>query len=119
MTASTSSSSAGLVQRLSPRLTGKQRRYLRTLAHSLKPLVYVGQKGISENLIENVSAQLLAHELIKVKIHEGDGMVEAAEAIVAGTGAQLAQKIGHTLVLYRPHPEKPTITLPRDTAAGS
>ncbi|RAL21718.1 ribosome assembly RNA-binding protein YhbY [Lujinxingia litoralis] len=119
MTASNSSSGAGLVQRLSPGLTGKQRRHLRTLAHSLKPLVYVGQRGVSDNLIENVQAQLLAHELIKVKIHEGDGLAEAAEAIVAGTGAQLAQKIGHTLVLYKAHPKKPTIRLPRDAAEGS
>ena len=97
---------------MSPRLTGKQRRYLRGLAHDKKPIVMVGQKGISESLIENFEAALLAHELVKVKVHGGDGLEEAAEALHKATGAQLAQRIGFTLVFYRPHPKEPTIGLP-------
>ena len=104
---------AGLVTRLSPRLTGKQRRHLRGLAHDLKPIVLVGQKGITTNLIENFEAALLAHELVKVKVHEGDGLVETAESLCKATGAQLAQQIGFTLVFYRPHPKTPTIRLPK------
>lgn len=107
------SSTRGLVTRLSPRLTGKQRRYLRGLAHELKPIVLVGQRGLSDNLIDNFRAALLAHELVKVKVHEGDGLVEVAEALHEATGAQLAQKIGFTLIFYLPHPEKPEIRLPR------
>lgn len=103
---------AGLVQRLSPRLTGEQRRYLRSLAHDRDPIVRVGQRGISENLIENFRAALLAHELVKVKVHGGDGLVEVAEAFHEATGAQLAQKIGFVLVFYKPHPDDPTIQLP-------
>ena len=103
---------AGLVTRLSPRLTGKQRRYLRGLAHDQKPIVLIGQHGISENLIENFEAALLAHELVKVKVHGGDGLEEAAQALYEATGAQLAQHIGFVLVFYKPHPEKPTINLP-------
>lgn len=110
--ASNGKSTIGLVSRLSPRLTGKQRRYLRGLAHDLKPIVLVGQKGLSENLVDNFRAALLAHELVKVKVHEGDGLVETAEAFHEQTGAQLAQKIGFTLVFYQPHPEDPTINLP-------
>ncbi len=105
-------STAGMVTRLSPRLTGAQRRYLRKMAHELKPIVLVGQKGLSDNLIENFEAALLAHELVKVKVHGGDGLVEVAEAFHEATGAQLAQNIGFTLVFYRPHPEDPQITLP-------
>lgn len=106
-------SNASLVSRFSPRLTGAQRRYLRGLAHDLKPVVLVGQHGMSENLIENVRDALLAHELIKVKVHGGDGLAEAAEAIYEATDAQLAHKIGFTLVFYKPHPDKPTIRLPQ------
>lgn len=106
-------STVGLVARLSPRLTGKQRRYLRSLAHDLKPIVLVGQRGLSEGLIENFEAALLAHELVKVKVHEGEGLVETAEAFFEATGAQLAQRIGFTLVFYKPHPKDPTIKLPR------
>lgn len=103
----------GLVVRLSPGLTGKQRRYLRGLAHDLKPIVLVGQRGLSESLIENFEAALLAHELVKVKVHEGDGLEETAQAFCEATGAQLVQRLGFTLVFYRPHPKKPVIRLPR------
>lgn len=103
----------GLVARLSPKLSGKQRRYLRGLAHDLKPIVLVGQRGVSPNLIENFEAALLAHELVKVKVHEGEGLEETAQAFYEATGAQLAQRLGFTLVFYRPHPKKPVIRLPR------
>ncbi len=103
---------AGMVSRLSPRLTGQQRRHLRSLAHELKPIVLVGQRGINENLIDNFRAALLAHELVKVKVHGGDGLVETAEVLHDETGAQLAQQIGHMLVFYKPHPEEPEINLP-------
>lgn len=103
----------GLVQRLSPGLSGKQRRHLRSEGHSLDPVVMVGQRGISENLIENFEAQILAHELIKVKVHEPGAMAEVAEQIHEKTGAQLAQKIGKMLLFYKPHPEQPKIQLPQ------
>lgn len=101
-----------LVKQLSPELTGKQRRHLRSLGHGLDPVLMVGQRGISDNLIENFEAQILAHELIKVKVHEADEMDEVAQQLHEATGAQLAQKIGKMLLFYKPHPEKPTISLP-------
>lgn len=106
------SSTRGMVSRLSPRLTGAQRRYLRSLAHELNPIVLVGQRGISENLIDNFRQALLDHELVKVKVHGGDEIAEVAEQLHQETGAQLAQHIGHILVFYKPHPEDPEITLP-------
>jgi RNA-binding protein len=106
-------SKAEMVKRLSPRLTGKQRRFLSGLAHDRKPIVQIGQRGISEGLIENFEAALLAHELVKVKVHEGEGLSEAAQALHQATGAQLAQQIGFILVFYRPHPKSPTLRLPK------
>lgn len=102
-----------LVQRLSPKLTGKQRRYLRSLAHTLNPIVLVGQNGVTPSLIENLEAALLAHELVKVKVHDADEVDGVAEDLHDATGAQLAQRIGKTLVLYRAHPKKPVIVLPK------
>ncbi len=102
-----------LVQRLSPNLDGKARRHLRSLAHDLNPIVLVGQKGISEGLIENFEAALLAHELVKVKVHDAGAIEETAEAFHAATDAQLAQHIGKMLIFYKPHPEEPKIRLPR------
>ena len=104
---------AGLVERLSPELNGKERRHLRSLAHDLKPIVMVGQKGITEGLIDNMRDALLSHELIKVKVHDSDSIDEIAEALHSATGAQLAQKIGKMLVFYQPHPEDPEIRLPK------
>lgn len=101
-----------IVERLSPDMSGDQRRFLRGLAHDLKPIVWVGQKGVSEALLENVDAALLSHELIKVKVHDKDDLDAAAEALCEGTGAQLPVVIGKTLILYRPHPESPKIQLP-------
>jgi RNA-binding protein len=103
----------GLVEELSPDLTGNQRRHLRSLAHSLKPVVLVGQRGVSDPLIENLDQQLLAHELVKVKVHGGDEIEEVARQLHEGVEAALVQWIGNMLVYYRPHPEKPTIHLPQ------
>lgn len=102
----------GLVEELSPELSGKQRRHLRSLAHSLKPVVLVGQKGVSEGLVENLQEQLLAHELVKVKVHGGDDIEAVARQLHDGADAALVQWIGNNLVFYRPHPEEPTIHLP-------
>ena len=95
-------------------LTGKQRRYLRGLAHNLKPIVHVGKDSVSDTLIAAVDQALLDHELIKVKIGEnaeGDRH-EIAEKIGQGTLSEVAQVLGKTIILYRPHPDNPTIDLP-------
>ncbi len=101
-----------IVETLSPGLSGKQRRHLRGLAHDLKPIVWVGQNGITDGLIDNLESALLAHELVKVKVHDSDDLEESAKALHEATGAELAQVIGKNLVFYRAHPKKPTIQLP-------
>lgn len=104
----------GLVEDLSKGLTPKQRRHLKALAHPLKPIVLVGQKGVSPNLIDNLDAALLAHELVKVKVHDADSLVEVATELAEACGAQLVQSIGKTLAFYRAHPDEPVIALPRN-----
>ena len=95
-------------------LTGKQKRFLRGRGHHIKPLVHIGKLGLAPVLIEQVEQCLLAYELIKVKVLESSPMtkVECAHAISMATGALLAQTVGHTLLVYRPHPEKPVLQLP-------
>lgn len=105
------SSTPGLIGRLSPKLTNPQRKTLRGLGHDLNPVVLVGQRGISENLLENVEQALLDHELIKVKVHDPDIIDEVATRIHETTGAQLAQKIGKVLLFFRAHPKEPVIKL--------
>jgi RNA-binding protein len=107
-----SAETPNLVHLLSPNLDGAQRRYLRSLAHELKPVVQVGNKGVTDALLEQVEAALLAHELIRVKVHDREALDEAATLICKGTGCQLAQRLGKTLLLFRAHPATPSISLP-------
>mgnify|MGYP001466916955 CR=1 FL=1 len=95
-------------------LSGKQKRYLRGLAHPLKPVVQVGQKGLSEALLKQINMQLDIHELIKVKLGQ-DCPVQKNEAslfLCKETGAAIVQTIGRTLVLYQPREDSPEISLP-------
>ena len=97
-------------------LTEKQKRHLRGRAHALKPVVIVGQAGVTRPLLEEIGAALQAHELIKVKVNAGDREERAAmsERIVDETGADAVQRIGQMLVLFRRNTEKPAVTLPPD-----
>jgi RNA-binding protein len=93
-------------------LTSQQRQYLKGLAHSLRPVVQVGQSGVSDSLIAAVNQALLDHELIKVRLFRPENKRAAADELIQKTGAHLAGLIGHTVILYRQHPEKPKIRLP-------
>lgn len=103
-------------------LTAKQKQYLKSLAHGLDPVVQVGSKGISDQLIEQIRDQLVAHELIKVRFNTESAAqpAESAEELTARTRSQLVQKTGRVLTLYRRHDEKPRIELPKaKSAAGA
>ncbi len=92
-------------------LTSKQRKQLRGLAHDLHPLVHVGQQGLSEGVVAAIERALLDHELIKVRLHEPEDKHGHAEELAARCHATLCGLIGHTLILYKQHPEKPTIKI--------
>lgn len=105
----------GVVVRCSPALNGTQRRYLRSIAHHLKPIVMVGDKGLHEGVLKQVERALLDHELIKVKLRGAsvEDRRKAAEFFHKNAKAQVAQILGRMLLLYKEHPEKPKIELPR------
>ncbi len=94
-------------------LRGFQRKYLRGLAHSLKPAVQIGRLGITADVLREVERALDDHELIKVAMHKPKSKKAMAAELAGGTGAQLAGLVGHTAILYREHAEKPSIVLPR------
>ncbi len=84
-------------------LTPKQVRYLKSLAHHLKPVVQIGKEDISDSVISATERELQNHELIKVKIgqNSGVGKKEAAAEISEKTGSGLVQLIGKTIILYK------------------
>lgn len=67
----------------------------------------VGHSGVTEGVVKATAAALLAHELIKVRLHEPEDKKGMAQAIADGTQAMLCGLIGHTAILYRPHPTRP------------
>lgn len=96
-------------------ITPKQRAYLKSLAHHLKPVAYVGKEGVSPSTVRSVEEALNTRELIKIKVQEAaplDVREAGAEIETRITGSELVQTIGRVAVLYRPHPEKPEIHLP-------
>ncbi|MEZ4220138.1 MAG: ribosome assembly RNA-binding protein YhbY [Polyangiaceae bacterium] len=97
-----------------PTLTGKQRSHLRALAHALKPIVQIGQKGLTAGVTQELSAALETHELVKVKL-DSDRAREAEELLIAlerDAECHVVQHIGRTFVVYRMRERDPTIVLP-------
>jgi RNA-binding protein len=95
-----------------PQPTPRQRQWLRGRAHALRPVVLVGQAGVTDAVVRSVDAALGARELIKVRLHEPEDKHAAAEELATRTGAALCGLVGHTVILYRPHPDRPVIALP-------
>jgi RNA-binding protein len=96
-------------------LTPRQRQHLKGLAHSLKPLLFVGKEGVTETGARAVADAFNTRELIKVKVQESapDDARESGRQLAGRVaGAHLVQVIGRTVVLYRPHPTEPRIKLP-------
>jgi RNA-binding protein len=92
-----------------PELSGRQRKSLRGLAHALEPVVQVGQAGVTASVVRAVDAALTAHELVKVRLREPEDKQAAARELADGTSSALCGLVGHTVILYRPHPERPRI----------
>ena len=102
-----------------PPLRGHQRRWLRARAHELRPLVHVGESGVSQAVLSALDEALLDHELVKVRLHQPEDKRSTARILAEGVGAHLCGVVGHTVILYRPHPEHPRLTLPQREPASS
>lgn len=89
--------------------SSKLRKVLRAAGHHLSPVVQVGKEGVSDAVLRQLDEQLGAHELVKVRIgtESPEDRFEAADRLGAAVGAQVAQILGRTVLVYRKHPEKP------------
>lgn len=90
------------------KLTPAERSALRAEAHGLKPVVMIGESGLTEAVMKEISASLDAHGLIKVRVFGDDREERIAiyETICNELGAAPIQHIGKLLVLYRPKKEE-------------
>jgi RNA-binding protein len=95
------------------KLTETQKRYLRKLAHPLKPLVLIGQNGLTDSVLREIDLTIAHHELIKIRVSgaDRDDKKVMIGKICEQVNAELVQQIGHVAVLYR-RAEKPKIELP-------
>jgi RNA-binding protein len=95
-------------------LTGKQKRYLRSLAVKITPSLQVGKLGISDNVVLQLEEALTARELTKVRVISSSpvNVNDAASILSERTESEIVQVIGHSIVLYR-QGEKPEISLPK------
>ncbi len=90
------------------KLKGFQRSYLRSLAHDLDPVVFIGQNGITEAVERSINEALDAHELIKLKFIEfkkKEQKDQISQGIEERTGCQMVGMIGHVAIFYRRHKE--------------
>ncbi|MEX1273784.1 MAG: ribosome assembly RNA-binding protein YhbY [Gammaproteobacteria bacterium] len=95
-------------------LTDAQKKFLRTLAHPKKPVVIIGNAGLTDAVVKEIDQALDAHELIKVRARvERDERDELIAEILDRTRASQIQRIGHVLTLFRRNHAKPKIDFPR------
>jgi len=95
-------------------LSEKQLRFLRGRAHALKPVIQIGQHGLTAAVTAETVRALTDHELIKVRVHAADRAARdgAIAALVEQTASSLVQRIGHVAVLFKPRSPLSRIPLP-------
>ncbi len=83
------------------------KKKLKSQAHNLKPVVMIGQAGLTTSVLAEIELALDSHELIKIKIRaERDERQQIREQICNETHAELIQSIGQVIVIYRLNPKK-------------
>lgn len=84
-------------------LTNAEKKRFRAIGHNLKPVVIIAQKGLTENIGQEINRALESHELIKVKLQVPDRETkqQLIEGICKDYQAEAVQSIGHVALLYR------------------
>ncbi len=85
----------------------KRKQRLKAKAHALKPVVLIGQRGLTEAVLTEIDNALKAHELIKVRVNANDRQErqEMVAIICRRLEAEPVQLLGHVVTLYRENPE--------------
>jgi RNA-binding protein len=95
------------------KLTTKQIKFLKAQAHKLKPVVILGNAGLTDAVLNEIEARIEHHELIKVRLNADnrENRLSMIEKIAASVHANLISTIGHIAIFYRPA-KTPAIKLP-------
>lgn len=96
-------------------LSKKQTKFLRGRCHELKAVIMLGQKGLTDEVLNELEIALTHHELVKIKLSSDDREARSLliDAICDRTGSEVVQSIGKTVSVYRTNPDKPVIDIPR------
>ena len=96
-------------------LSESQKKYLRGRGHDLKPVITVGDAGLSASLMAEYESTIAHHELIKVRIRVGDRGARNAiiDELCASSSAELIQRVGNVALIYRENADEKKIIIPR------
>ena len=97
------------------KLTPTQRRHLTALGHHLQPIVTIGKDGLTDGVVAALVQALEDHELVKVKVGTSstEDRKELATRIAEPAGGEFVHMVGRTMLIFRAHPDKPKIKLPK------
>ncbi len=95
-------------------LTEKQKKHLRRLAHPLRPIVMLGNAGLTTGVVQELERALGDHELVKVSARVGERSARdaALDDLATQTSSEIVQRIGNVGVFYRRSKELPKILIP-------
>ena len=95
-------------------LSESQKKFLRGLGHQLKPVIVIGDGGLSESLLKEFESTINHHELIKVRIRAGDrkNRDETIRSLCEQSGSSLITRIGNVALIYRCNEDDSRIRLP-------
>lgn len=94
-------------------LSSKQLQFLKAGAHSLNPVVLLGNDGLTEAVIKEINHAISHHELIKIRLNGSTDRKSQAEDAAKAVGAHLVQTIGKIAVLFKQKEENSRFILPK------
>jgi RNA-binding protein len=95
-------------------LSNAQRRYLRGLTHGISPVVMVGDKGLTDTVLEAIDEALDRHELVKIRLRTDRETRKAwSKEIESRFGAEPVHAIGQVACYYRRNPQRTVVELPK------
>ena len=96
-------------------MTKTQKKFLLSLSHNDDPVVWIGQHGLTDNVMVEIEAALDHHELIKIKIRVGERKERDSviDSICKQTSSEVIKRIGNVVTLFRRNSVEPKIKLPK------